>query len=90
MCVYCGVSPLSFHFQWFTYIFSHVHDLNAIQAVWDKLVNLANGRNRPNVKFALPGQLPNEAELRRREKEEEDRKAKQRKAEEDKKKQKKS
>lgn len=60
--------------QWFTYIFSHVHNLNKIQSVWDRLVHLANGAPAPTVKFALPGQLPDEKELRRQE--EEARKAK--------------
>lgn len=46
--------------QWFTYIFSHVHDLNAIQSVWTRLVKLANGLEKPEVKYAMPGQLPKE------------------------------
>ena len=44
--------------QWFTYIFSHLHDLNRIQKVWDTLVGLASGKVKPTVKFALPGSLP--------------------------------
>ncbi|KAK2152321.1 hypothetical protein LSH36_333g00014 [Paralvinella palmiformis] len=44
--------------QWFTYIFSHVHDLNAIQSVWERVVKLARGETSATVKFALPGQLP--------------------------------
>ena len=55
--------------QWFTYIFSHVHDLNAIQSVWDSLVKLAQGETKHTVKYALPGQLPNEAEIFRKQKE---------------------
>jgi len=55
--------------QWFTYIFSHVHNLNKIQAVWDRLVQLAHGAPGPTVKFAMPGELPNEKELRRLEEE---------------------
>lgn len=46
--------------QWFTYIFSHVHNLNAIQSVWERLVKLAKGDERPQVKFVMPGQLPKE------------------------------
>ncbi len=43
--------------QWFTYIFSHVHNLNTIQSVWDRLVHLAQGDVAPTVKFAMPGEL---------------------------------
>lgn len=43
--------------QWFTYIFSHVHNLNSIQSVWKKLVRLSSGQDRAEVKFALPGEL---------------------------------
>ena len=35
--------------------------------MWDRLVKLANGDERTEVKFALPGQLPNEAEVRKEE-----------------------
>ena len=35
--------------------------------MWDRLVKLANGDERMEVKFALPGQLPNEAEVRKEE-----------------------
>ena len=35
--------------QWFTYIFSHVHDLNLVQSVWTKLVSLNEGK--VSVKF---------------------------------------
>ena len=61
--------------QWFTYIFSHVHNLNAIQSVWDSLVKLAQGETKPTVKYALPGQLPNEAEIFRKQKELDEKKA---------------
>ena len=44
--------------QWFTYVFSHVHNLNAIQSVWERLVKLARGEASPTVKYALPGELP--------------------------------
>ncbi len=45
--------------NWFTVIFSHVHDLNAIQSVWERLVRLARGEVAAQpVKYALPGQLP--------------------------------
>lgn len=44
--------------QWFTYIFSHVHNLSMVQTVWEKLVRLASGQAVPEIKFALPGQLP--------------------------------
>ena len=53
--------------QWFTYIFSHVHNLDMIQSVWRRLLLLASGAERAPVKFALPGQLPDEAEVRRQE-----------------------
>jgi beta-1,3-galactosyltransferase 1 len=43
--------------QWFTYIFSHVHNLNSIQSVWNKLVRLAHGEEHAEIKFALPGEL---------------------------------
>ncbi|ELU11599.1 hypothetical protein CAPTEDRAFT_181503 [Capitella teleta] len=43
--------------QWYTYIFSHVHNLNSIQSVWNKLVKLANGEIRAEIKYALPGEL---------------------------------
>ena len=66
--------------QWFTYIFSHVHNLNMIQSVWSRLLQLSSGRDRPQVKFALPGQLPDEAEVRRKEAEAAKRKAAERKA----------
>jgi Galactosyltransferase len=43
--------------QWYQYIFSHVHDLNAIQAVWKKVVRISNGSLSPTVQYALPGDL---------------------------------
>ena len=52
--------------QWFTYIFSHVHDLNLIQSVWERMVKLAQGDKKADIKFALPGQLPDEKEIRRK------------------------
>ena len=60
--------------QWFTYIFSHVHNLNSIQSVWEQLVRLESGQERVKVEFALPGSLPDEAELRRKIEEEEKKK----------------
>lgn len=44
--------------QWWQYIFSHVHNLNAIQAVWKTVVRLARGDIVPTIPFALPGHLP--------------------------------
>jgi beta-1,3-galactosyltransferase 1 len=44
--------------QWFTYIFSHVHDLNVIQSVWNRLVKLTKGEVAPPIKYILPGHLP--------------------------------
>ena len=64
------------------------HFISLLQSVWDRLVKLASGAEHTEVKFALPGQLPNEAELRKEEerkrKEKEDKKKKE--AEEKKKK----
>ena len=40
--------------QWVSYIFSHVHDLDAVQAVWDKLVALASGKVAADVKVLIP------------------------------------
>ena len=37
------------------------------QSVWDRLVKLAKGEEKMEVKFALPGQLPDEKEIRRQE-----------------------
>ena len=68
--------------QWFTYIFSHVHDLNLIQSVWDRLVLLARGEVSAKVKYALPGELPDEKEIRRKEKEAEKKKEEERKKKE--------
>jgi len=44
--------------QWYKYVFSHVHNLNAIQAVWKTVVRLARGEIQPTIPYALPGQLP--------------------------------
>lgn len=44
--------------QWYQYVFSHVHDLNAIQAVWKTVVRLARGEIQPTIPYALPGHLP--------------------------------
>ncbi|KAI0207186.1 Lactosylceramide 1,3-N-acetyl-beta-D-glucosaminyltransferase [Lamellibrachia satsuma] len=44
--------------QWYSYIFSHVHDLDAVQAVWSELVKLAGGLIVPDIKYAYAGQLP--------------------------------
>ena len=44
--------------QWYSYIFSHVHDLDAVQGVWAELVKLANGLVLPDIKYAYAGQLP--------------------------------
>ena len=44
--------------QWYSYIFSHVHDLDAVQAVWAELVKLAHGIVVPDIKYAYAGQLP--------------------------------
>ena len=44
--------------QWYQYVFSHVHNLNAIQAVWKTVVRLARGEVQPTIPYALPGRLP--------------------------------
>lgn len=44
--------------QWYQYVFSHVHNLNAIQSVWKKVVGLARGELQPTIPYALPGHLP--------------------------------
>ena len=44
--------------QWYLYIFSHVHDLDAVQGVWAELVKLANRLIIPDIKYAYAGQLP--------------------------------
>jgi len=44
--------------QWYQYVFSHVHNLNAIQSVWKTVVQLARGKIQPTIPFALPGHLP--------------------------------
>ena len=44
--------------QWYQYVFSHVHNLNAIQSVWKTVVRLARGDVQPTIPFALPGHLP--------------------------------
>jgi len=44
--------------QWYQYVFSHVHNLNAIQAVWKTVVGLARGELQPTIPYALPGHLP--------------------------------
>ena len=43
--------------QWFTYIFSHIHDLNKIQSVWERVVQLAKGVKKPEVKYARPDEV---------------------------------
>ena len=40
--------------QWYTYIFSHVHDLNKIQSVWSQLLVLDSGATLPNFKYTMP------------------------------------
>jgi len=44
--------------QWYQYVFSHVHNLNTIQAVWKTVVALARGELQPTIPYALPGHLP--------------------------------
>ena len=44
--------------QWYQYVFSHVHNLDAIQAVWKTVVRLSRGEVQPTIPFALPGHLP--------------------------------
>ena len=44
--------------QWYTYIFSHVHDLNKIQSVWSRLLELESGDALPNFKYAMPLDTP--------------------------------
>jgi len=36
--------------QWYSYIFSHVHNLNRIQAVWDTLTQLVSGKKPAPIK----------------------------------------
>lgn len=43
--------------QWYQYVFSHVHDLNAIQSVWKSVVGIVRGELTPTVKTAKPEQL---------------------------------
>lgn len=43
--------------QWYQYIFSHVHDLNAVQAVWKAVVRIARGEVQPTIAFARPDEL---------------------------------
>jgi beta-1,3-galactosyltransferase 1 len=43
--------------QWYSYIFSHVHNLNRIQAVWDTMTRMMKGEIPIVIKTALPGQL---------------------------------
>ena len=50
--------------QWYTYVFSHVHDLNLIQNVWNKMVSLEHGTSQPEIAWAAPGKLPNEKEYK--------------------------
>jgi len=44
--------------QWYQYVFSHVHNLNAIQSVWKTVGRLARGEVQATIPYALPGQLP--------------------------------
>ena len=44
--------------QWYQYVFSHVHNLDAIEAVWKTVVKLARGELHPSITNALPGHLP--------------------------------
>lgn len=37
--------------QWYTFVFSHVHDLSAIQRVWKNLLKLAKGEIQPEIKY---------------------------------------
>ena len=53
--------------KWYTYVFSHVHDLNSIQSVWAKMVALEHGQSQPDIEWAEPGKLPNEKEYRAQE-----------------------
>ena len=66
--------------QWFTYVFSHVHNLNSIQSVWNQLVLLATGREHARVDFALPGSLPDEVAIRKKIEEDEKKKLEEQKA----------
>ena len=43
--------------QWYKYVFSHVHDLNAIQAVWKAVVRISRGELTPTVPMARPDEL---------------------------------
>src|SRR6218665_2659813 len=45
--------------SWYLYIFSHLHDLDRIQAVWQKMSRMARGEVPINIKKALPGEVPN-------------------------------
>ena len=40
--------------QWYTYMFCHVHDLNKMQLVWSRLLELESGAALPNFKSATP------------------------------------
>ena len=45
--------------QWYKYIFSHVHNLNAIQRVWRTVGGIMRGEIVPVIKTKLPGELDN-------------------------------
>jgi hypothetical protein len=43
--------------SWYLYIFSHLHDLDRIQAVWQKMSRMARGEVPINIKKSLPGEV---------------------------------
>ena len=40
--------------QWYTYMFCHVHDLNKMQLVWSRLLELESEAALPNFKYPTP------------------------------------
>lgn len=40
--------------QWYAYIFSHVHNLDSIQSVWEKVKELNSGSVVPRYNYAIP------------------------------------
>lgn len=40
--------------QWYNYMFSHVHDLNSILAVWRQVAAISKGDIVPTIQFRLP------------------------------------
>jgi len=52
--------------QWYLYIFSHVHNLNRIQAVWDTMTKMAKGEIAVKIKTLMPGDLEDQDSVDRK------------------------